>query len=439
MDKIDMLIVGGGGREHALAWLVGQSGHVHRIYVAPGNSGIAELEDCECILISPRDPAALVAFAKSKPVDLVVIGPEDPICSDGLSDRLRRAGIPVFAPSQKAARIESSKAWALRQMRDANVPTVDWFRSFMSFDAAARFIHRWGGPMVVKADGLAAGKGVSVCETVEGALQATSAMLVDGLHKEAGRRVVLTQDLGRHQEVSYQVIAAARQFISLPPCEDNKRLKTGGQGPNTGGMGSHVPTTALTYEEEEFVKQGIVQPLLNHLADIGCPYYGCLYVGLMLMTPSYPRVVEINCRFGDTEMETLAMVLNPDDFVQALWNAANGCLDKDQKIGTGLYSAAACVVKASEGYPEKPIIGRPITGIKAVEKFRGVKVFHSGTMRLGRRLVTAGGRVVVVTAGGANVSEAVTRAYAAAKCVKFQGAQQRADIGWREITRESRK
>lgn len=431
-----VLVVDGAGRGHALAWLFLQSGLVTKLFAAPGNPGFAALERCECVPISARNRDALVAFAKANHIDLVVIGPEDPICIDGLSDALRRAGIAVFAPSKAASRIESSKSWALRQLFAAGVPTVEWFRAFTSYKAASKFMLRRRGPMVVKADGLAAGKGVSVCDMVDEALQAADRMLNGRCFGGAGSKIVITEHMGTYPEVSYMVIAAGRKYIALPATQDYKRQKTGGKGPNTGGMGS--TTITLSPKDERYIKRHFVQPILDRLADIGCWYYGCLYIGLM-MIPTGPRVVEINGRFGDTEMETLALVLNPDDFVRALWNVAHRYLETHQKIGPGLYPAAASVVQASEGYPEKPIIGWPITGIKAAEKLPGVKVFQAGTRQEGRRLVTAGGRVTVTTAGGADVVEAVGRVYAGAKRVKFKGAQKRSDIGWQEIARQSHR
>lgn len=434
ITSLIVLVIGSGGREHGLAWLMSQSSLVGCLYVAPGNPGIGELKNCVCVDIPARNRDALVAFAREQNINLVVIGPEDPICSDGLADELRRAGIAVFAPSQLASVIESSKSWALRLMFKVGVPTVKWFRVFRSATEAKRFIRKQGPPLVVKADGLAAGKGVVPCNTVDQALRAVDDILVKNLFGPAGDRIVVTEHLGCHEEVSFMAVTDGQRFIPLPLAEDHKRLLDGDKGPNTGGMGAFAPTTVLTVAQQRLVQSKIVRPILRELARRGRPYIGCLYVGLML-TPDGIKVVEVNCRFGDPETQAQVPLLNPDDFVAALYAAAQGQLAVGQKIRPSQYRSAACVVKASGGYPGPYKTGCRITGIKPLAGMPGLIVFHAGTARAGNRLVTAGGRVFGVTGYGANLEEAIRLASHVAEVIWFMGNVHRRDIGKRELAR----
>ena len=417
-----VLVVGSGGREHALAWKIGRSPLVGGVAVAPGNAGMDR--DFECFAdVAASDAAGLEALARRYGAELVVIGPEDPLAA-GLGDRLRDAGFRVFGPSAAAARLESSKAFAKDFMARHAIPTS----SYAVFDDEARaraHVRALGGPCVVKADGLAAGKGVTVCDGLEQAEGALGEIMGARRFGEAGARVVIEERL-IGEEASYYAVSDGERIVALAAAQDHKRALDGDRGENTGGMGAFSPTPALNEASEKRVLEEIVHPVIRGMAAEGHPYVGVLYVGLMIDREGAPRVVEFNVRFGDPETQPLVLRME-GDLVPLLDAAARGRLDDAPPLGWG--DAAVCVVLASRGYPRKYQTGKPIRGLASLEGDPNVVVFHAGTRRApGGGFETAGGRVLGVTARGASVAEARERAYAAAAKIDFDGAMLRRDI-----------
>jgi phosphoribosylamine---glycine ligase len=397
---VDVLIVGGGGREHALAWKVAQSSALGALHAAPGNPGIATLGTCHPI--QADDAVGLLELCRRLAVDLVVVGPEAPLVA-GLADELRGAGVAVFGPSAAAARIEGSKSFAKDVLRAAGVPTAEELD-----EPRAR--------CVVKADGLAAGKGVFVCET--------EAELAAALPRaRALGRTIVVEELLEGREVSLFALCDGRTAVPLAPAQDFKRLRDDDEGPNTGGMGSYSPVPWLAQEEIEELVEAIHEPVLRELAGRGAPFQGLLYAGLML-TEDGPRVLEFNCRFGDPEAQAILPRLE-GDLLEALSGVAAGSL-----AGVGLAAgdeAAVTVVLAAAGYPDAPSSGDPIHGIAAAE-LEGALVFHAGTAVRDESLVSAGGRVLGVTALGDSVAEARDRAYLGVERIELPGVQYRHDI-----------
>jgi phosphoribosylamine--glycine ligase len=424
-----VLLVGGGGREHALAWKIAQSPALDELIAAPGNPGIAR--HARCLPIKDDQVDALVAAARRERVDLVVIGPELPL-SLGLADRLREAGLAVFGPGQAAARLESSKAFAKDLMARHGIPTA----RFGVFDAAAparAYCRELGAPLVVKADGLAAGKGVMVCRTLAEAEQALAACFEAGAFGAAGRRVVV-EEFMVGEEASFFALCDGRDVLPLAAAQDHKTIFDDDQGPNTGGMGAYSPAPIVDAAMAERVLATIVRPTFAGLAAEGMPYVGVLYVGLMIGAAG-PRVVEFNARFGDPECQVILPRLE-DDLLPLLDAAARGKgLPAEVRWRA---DTAVCVVLASGGYPGSYATGVPIEGLDQAGGLAGdvdVNVFHAGTARRDGRLVTAGGRVLGVQAAGAGPRAAIERAYAAAARVRFEGAQYRRDIGRRAVAR----
>ena len=397
---MDVLIVGGGGREHALAWKIAQSPELGTLHAAPGNPGIATLGTCHPI--QADDSVGLLELCRRLAVDLVVVGPEAPLVA-GLADELRGAGVAVFGPSAAAARIEGSKSFAKDVLRAAGVPT-------------AEELDEPRAPCVVKADGLAAGKGVFVCET--------EAELASALPRaRALGGTIVVEELLEGREVSLFALCDGRTAVPLAPAQDFKRLRDNDEGPNTGGMGSYSPVPWLAQEEVEALVETIHEPVLRELAARGAPFQGLLYAGLMLMEDG-PRVLEFNCRFGDPETQAILPCLE-GDLLEALSGVAAGSL-AGAELAAG-DEAAVTVVLAAAGYPEAPRSGEPIHGIAAAE-LEGALVFHAGTAVRGESLVSAGGRVLVVTALGDSVANARDRAYRAVERIELPGVQYRHDI-----------
>ncbi len=421
-----VLLVGGGGREHALAWKLAQSEHLGALVAAPGNPGIAALADCAPVKDGAVDE--LVALARRERPDLVVVGPELPLAL-GLADRLRAAGISVFGPSQAAARIESSKVFAKDLMARHGIPTAA-FRVFTRAEAARAYCRELGAPVVVKTDGLAAGKGAIVCASLDEADRAVALCLEDGAFGEAGRTVVV-EEFMTGEEASFFALSDGVSALPFGAAQDHKTVWDGDRGPNTGGMGAYSPAPVFDAEVQERAMAEIVRPTIAALAKEGCPYQGVLYVGLMI-TSAGPRVVEFNCRFGDPECQAILPRLD-QDLLPLLEAVAAG-----RGLPASLAwrrEASVCVVAASGGYPGPYDTGVTITGVEEAGRLAGVTVFHAGTARRDGVLVTAGGRVLGVQALGGDIAGAIARAYAAMDRIAFPGMHARRDIGRRAVGR----
>ncbi len=420
-----VLVVGSGGREHALAWKIAASPRVSRVLAAPGSDGMRDVAE---VFPSPSasDAAALLERVLEERVDLVVIGPEAPLAA-GAADRLRAAGVPVFGPSAAAAQLESSKSFAKHFMQRHGIPTAD-FAVFEELDAARRHVGSREGPCVVKADGLAAGKGVFVCDDAPAAERALAEIMGDRRFGEAGARVVIEERL-RGEEASYYAISDGERVVTLAAAQDHKRALDGDRGENTGGMGAYSPAGVVSAAVEKRVLEEIVHPTIRGMASEGLPYLGVLYVGLMIDPSGAPRVVEFNVRFGDPETQPLVLRMD-GDLMPLLEGAAAGDLRRAE--APAFRDAAVCVVLASGGYPREYRTGLPIRGLDSLAGDPDVRVFHAGTREVeGGGFVTAGGRVLGVTARGADVGEARARAYAACERIDFEGLQLRRDIAAR--------
>jgi phosphoribosylamine--glycine ligase len=421
-----VLLVGGGGREHTLGWKIAQSPRLDRLIAAPGNPGLSR--HAECIAIKDSAIDELVALAGRERADLVVIGPELPL-SLGLADRLREAGFAVFGPSQAAARLESSKAFSKDLMARYGIPTAR-FETFRDAAAARRFCRSLGAPLVVKTDGLAAGKGAIVCPTLDDADRAIRLCLEDGAFGEAGRTVVI-EEFMEGEEASFFVVTDGTSALPFQAAQDHKTIFDGDRGPNTGGMGAYSPAPVMDAATEKRVMDEIVMPTVAAMAKEGAPYAGVLYVGLMV-TRQGPRVVEFNCRFGDPECQAIVPRLE-DDILPLLDAVARG-----RGLPASLRwraDSSVCVVLASHGYPGAPRLGDAISGLAAAAELPGVNVFHAATALRDGGLVTSGGRVLGVQALGADIRAAIARAYEAVDRIRFDGMQWRRDIGRRALDR----
>jgi phosphoribosylamine--glycine ligase len=425
-----VLLVGSGGREHALAWRIKADAPHVQLIAAPGNPGIAEL--ARCVPIGATDVERLVAFAREESIGLTIVGPEAPLAA-GIVDRFRAAGLPIFGPTAAAAQIETSKAFSKSLMERAGVPTA---RAVIctTLEEAARAVEDFGAPVVIKASGLASGKGVIVCQDLEEAHVAVKAMLGDGRFGSAGS-TVLVEEFMEGEELSVFVLTDGHRAISLPPAQDHKRLLDGDRGPNTGGMGAYSPVSIETTAGRPLIAEimgCIVDPVLAALEDEGAAFTGLLYAGLML-TPTGPRVVEFNCRFGDPETEAVLPILESKPSLFDLMCAIGfgDSLPLDAVVGAT--RAAVTTVVAAAGYPDAPRTGDTI-GIP--DPAADVLIFHAGTGRApDGTLVTTGGRVLAVTGLGNDVAAAASNSRAAAERVELGGGQLRRDIGWRELAR----
>ncbi|OLC12364.1 MAG: phosphoribosylamine--glycine ligase [Candidatus Rokubacteria bacterium 13_1_40CM_69_27] len=421
-----LLLVGGGGREHALAWKIAQSPLVDTLYAAPGNPGIAR--HARCVPIKAEAHQELLAFAQRERIDFTVVGPEAPLVA-GLADRFTARGLGVFGPTAAAAQIEGSKAFAKSLMKRYRIPTAR-FETFDDVRAAIDHCQGLRQPVVVKVDGLAAGKGVTVCQTAEEAAKATSAAMELRVFGDAGKKVVIEEFL-HGEEVSFFALANGETAVPLGAARDHKTVFDDDRGPNTGGMGAYSPVPGFDAAAEQRVMESIVNPTIAALAKDGMPYRGVLFVGLMMTGEgSDPKVLEFNCRFGDPECQALVVRLG-SDLVPLLLAAARG--DRLPERVAWSPEAAVCVTLASGGYPERYPMGLPIDGIDAAETVEGVRVFHAGTAERDGKLVTAGGRVLSVTATAPRLADAIARAYAAAARIRFDGVHYRTDIGRKGI------
>jgi phosphoribosylamine--glycine ligase len=418
-----VLVIGGGGREHALAWAIAQSPRVKRVYMAPGNGGTTLVG--ERVDMAATDAESLMAFAADRAIDLTVIGPEAPLVA-GVVDKFQAAGLRCYGPRRDAARLEGSKVYAKEFMRRHSVPTAD-FDVFDDPEEAKRHARKRGAPIVVKADGLAAGKGVIVATKLGDALDAIDDIMVNRAFGESGARVVLEECL-EGEEVSVHAICAGERAFLLPSSQDHKRAWDGDEGPNTGGMGAYAPVPSFTRSDMDEVRDRIIEPTLRGLTSDGIEYTGTLYAGLM-RTKDGPRVLEFNVRFGDPETQAIVPLVR-GDFFELLYASASGELPDSLELWPG--RSAATVVMASQGYPGSYRKGILIDGVDDANAADTV-VFHAGTARATDGLVTAGGRVLAVTAWGDDIRTALSAAYRGVGKIHFEGAFWRKDIGHRAM------
>ncbi len=425
-----ILIIGGGGREHAIAWSLKRSTTKTDLFIAPGNGGTGELGSN--VDLNPGDQQSIVGFVVDQRIDLVIIGPEQPLV-DGLSDTLREHEIPVVGPSAAAARLEGSKAFSKDFMKRHSIPTAA-YRTFGSHELsdALDFVNEEGAPIVVKASGLAAGKGAIVCETVAQAEEALISIMRDASLGSAGSTVVVESFMDG-EEVSLFVLTDGESYALLAPAQDHKRIGEGDLGPNTGGMGAYAPAPVLTEDLMDEAVRTIIEPTLTGMSSDGCPYQGILYVGIMI-TGEGPKVVEYNCRFGDPETQVILPLMESDpvDVFMALARGQFQDYTLDMHPG-----AAVCVVMASKGYPGSYKTGNRISGVDSIDE-RQTVIFHAGTRRTpGGDLETTGGRVLGVSAVGENLKEALESAYGSVAKIEFEGAQFRRDIGHRGLKQQT--
>jgi len=425
-----ILVVGGGGREHALAWKLAQSKHCSKLYAAPGNPGMAQVG--ECVPIGAEDVDRLLAFARDKAIDLTVVGPEAPLVA-GIVDRFQAAGLRIFGPTREAAQVEGSKAWCKRVMTSAGVPTAE-YRTFTSPADALRYIDNHEEPLVVKASGLAAGKGVFVCHSQDEARQAVETLMKDKAFGAAGEKVVIEERLSG-EEASILALVDHATIYALESSQDHKPAFDGDKGPNTGGMGAYSPAPVVSEKIQRQVDREILVPMVHGMKACGTPYKGVLYAGIMV-TPGGPKVLEFNARFGDPEAQPLLVRLK-NDLVEVLEAVIDDRLDHitlrwDPR-------PAVCVVMASGGYPGPYEKGKEITGLAEASRMDDVVVFHAGTRAENGKIVTAGGRVLGVTALGDDIGAARDRAYEAVRKIHFHRAHWRTDIGVKGIRRMDRQ
>lgn len=422
---MQVLVIGSGGREHALAWKAAQSASVEKVYCVPGNPGIAQIAECVPMDISDND--ALVAFALENKIDLTIVGPEVPL-ANGVVDAFRAKGLAIFGPTQAAAQIEGSKSFAKDLMKKYGIPTAA-FEVFTDAEAAKAYIVEQGAPIVIKADGLAAGKGVVVAMTLDEALEAVDMMMCDQAFGSAGCQVVVEEFL-TGEEASILTFCDGTTIVPMISSQDHKRAYDNDEGPNTGGMGTYAPAPVVTADVLARVQKEILEPTVAAMKAEGMPYTGCLYAGLMI-TENGPKVIEFNARFGDPETQVVLPLLD-SDMAEVMMACVNGNLaDLDIQWKDG---AAVCVVMAAGGYPQGYRKGDVISGLdKAAEL--GATVFHAGTAVKDGNIVTNGGRVLGVTAIGTDIRKAVDNAYEAVRSIHFDDVHYRNDIAYRAIAR----
>lgn len=424
---MNILLVGSGGREHALAWKLSQSPKLSKLYIAPGNGGTAELGTN--VDIKDDDISGLVSFAKHHAIDLVVAGPELPLVL-GLNEALQEAGIACFGPCAYAAQLEGSKAFAKRMMQQTGVPTAA-FEVFTHYEEALEYARKHALPMVIKADGLAAGKGVVIAQTLQEAEEALSEMMIDKIFGEAGTTVVIEEALVG-EEASFLAFCDGHNIVTMPSLQDHKRIGDNDTGPNTGGMGAYSPAPILPPSDYAAMGELSIRPIISHLAKIGHPFKGILYAGLM-MTNNGPMVLEYNVRFGDPECQPLMARLDAD-LVEIMEACIEGRLDPSLVAYNP--KTSCCVVMAAAGYPKAYPKGMLITGIEDAEK-NGAKVFQAGTQLVDGQIRSTGGRVLGVTALGTTLEEARDNAYAALQHIRFENSYYRSDIAAKGLRRKS--
>jgi phosphoribosylamine--glycine ligase len=423
-----VLVIGGGGREHALAWKCASSARVDRVFVAPGNAGTALEAKLVNVDIAATDTRGLLNFAEGERIDLTIVGPEGPLV-EGIVDRFAAAGLACFGPTRAAARLEGSKAHAKEFLKRHGIPSAA-YATFTAADFDPAYIRAQRLPIVVKADGLAAGKGVVICETHEAAVETANAMLA-GSFGASGHTIVIEEFLSG-EEASFIVVAAHDQVVPLATSQDHKRRDDGDRGPNTGGMGAYSPAPIVTHEVHERIMREVIEPTLRGLILDGTPYTGFLYAGLMIAADGTPNVIEFNCRLGDPETQPIMMRLQ-SDLVTLCEAALGGSLGGSETAWDP--RAALGVVMAAGGYPENYRSGDEIAGLDAAARLPG-KVFHAGTRREGGKIVTAGGRVLCAVGLGTRVEDAQREAYGLVDAIHWNLVQYRRDIGYRAVARE---
>lgn len=426
---MNVLILGGGGREHALAWKVAQSDKVKTVFVAPGNAGTAGETAVENVALDILDFPALVNFANSNDVGLTIVGPEAPLV-DGVVDYFSEQGLRCYGPTKAAAQLEGSKTFTKDFLARHNIPTAE-YASFTELEPALAYLREKGAPIVVKADGLAAGKGVVVADSLADAEAAVTDMLSGNAFGEAGSRVVIEEFL-RGEEASFIVMVDGHNVLPMVTSQDHKRIGEGDTGPNTGGMGAYSPAPVVTQEVFDRIQKEVIRPTVDGMAAEGNAYRGFLYAGLMITDQGEPKVIEYNCRFGDPETQPILMRLK-SDLVELCELALDGQLDQaraewDERVSIG-------VVLAAGGYPGNYSKGKEISGLDS-DFPDSVKVFHAGTAVEGDKVVTSGGRVLCVTALGADIEEAQRICYQATQKISWEGMTLRNDIGWRAVARQ---
>ncbi|VAW76933.1 Phosphoribosylamine--glycine ligase [hydrothermal vent metagenome] len=425
-----VLIIGGGGREHALAWRCAAANSVETVYVAPGNAGTALESKVENIAIAADNIEALLEFAQSNKIDLTIVGPEAPLVL-GIVDQFTAAKLHCFGPTQAAAQLEGSKTFCKNFLRDHNIPTAD-YDTFTDIDPAIAYIKKMGAPIVVKADGLAAGKGVILAETEQQAIDAVQDMLAGNKFGEAGNRVLIEEFLNG-EEASFIVMADGTNILPLATSQDHKAAYDGDTGPNTGGMGAYSPAPVITPELHQRIMRDVIEPTITGMSAQGQPYSGFLYAGIMVTADGTPKVLEYNCRFGDPETQPVLMRLK-SDLAQLCLAACQQSLhlmtaDWDERTALG-------VVLAAKGYPAQYPKGDLIDGLDSIPE-EHCKIFHAGTVNDNGKVLTAGGRVLCATALGDDIAHAQEQAYQLVNKISWNGMQYRSDIGYRAIARNS--
>ncbi len=420
-----VLVIGSGGREHALAWKINQSPMVSRVYCAPGNTGTSFA--CENVSIGIEDTERLLQFAKEKKVDLTVVGPEQPLVM-GIVDLFEREGVRIFGPTQKAAELEGSKSFAKEIMRKCGIPTAG-FASFTDPDQAKAYLENKEYPLVIKADGLAAGKGVIICGEKKKAFSAISQIMEEKTFGSAGGRIVI-EDFLEGEEASYLAFVDGEHVLPMASSQDHKAVFDGDQGPNTGGMGAYSPAPVMDKKTMDRVTNEVALPVVKAMKNEGRPFKGILYAGLMISEKG-PKVLEFNCRFGDPETQPVLLRMK-SDIVPLFQASIEGNLDKHTIEWSE--TSAICVVMASRGYPGPYNKGMPISGLDAKGGVEGARVFHAGVDFTDGRIVTNGGRVLGVTAEGRDIKSAIDNAYAAVSRIKWEGAYYRRDIGKKALS-----
>jgi phosphoribosylamine--glycine ligase len=421
-----VLVIGSGGREHALVWKISQSPRVKELYCAPGNGGISR--QAQCLDIDATDLEGLARFARDTRIDLTVVGPEMPLCM-GIVDLFQKEKLKIFGPSKGAAQLEGSKTFAKDLMKKYNIPSGE-YQVFTKRDEAVAYIKKQGAPIVVKADGLAAGKGVFVAATADEALSALAAIMIKRIFEEAGDRVVIEEKL-EGEEASFIAFSDGTRVLPLASTQDHKAIYDNDQGPNTGGMGAYSPAPVVTPEINERIMQEIMTPTVKAMAAEGMPYCGVLYAGLMIKD-GVPRVLEFNCRLGDPETQPLVMRMQ-GDIIPVIEACIAGDLSRAEIDWDP--RPAVCVVMAAKGYPASYEKGKPIHGLEKAEMMPGVHCFHAGTAIKDGRYLTAGGRVLGVTGLGQGIKQAIDNTYQAVKEITWEGVHYRKDIGKKALSR----